>query len=114
MKRAYGVSDSPPRDPYVSTIVRVGEFVFVPDNTDVLHAQPPSGKGSGWMPGGRIAGDVADVNTLLRVLDRGSHVHDREYQERIPQVPPTRTTGDAKIHGPILLEIECDVCIPAV
>ena len=137
MKRAYDVPQGPPQHPFLSAVIRAGDFVFVSGNAGLLPSVPPSGEGSGWMPGGLVEGgieaetrqtlenirlsleaagaslsDVIKVNTFLRDVDRDFQAYNEVYQEYFPTTPPTRTTVGAKIYGPILVEIECVAYAP--
>ena len=56
--------------------------------------------------------DVVKVNTFLRDVDRDFHGYNKVYAEHFPQRPPARTSIQAKIYGPYLVEIECTAYIP--
>ena len=132
MKRAFDVPGGPPQHPFLSPIIRAGDFLFVSGNAGLLPEMGPSGSGSDWMPGGLVEGgieaetrqtlenirlaleaagaslaDVIKVNAFLRDVDRDFHAYNGVYQEYFPETPPTRTTVGARIYGPILVEIEC-------
>lgn len=132
MKRVFDVPDGPPEHPFLSPIIRAGDFLFVSGNAALLPNRPPSGEEASWMPGelaqggieaetrqtlenikialeaaGSSLDKVIKVNSYLRDVDRDFHAYNRVYQEFFPTEPPTRTTVGAKIYGPILVEIEC-------
>jgi enamine deaminase RidA (YjgF/YER057c/UK114 family) len=52
------------------------------------------------------------VNTFLRDVDRDFHAYNRVYSEIFPVRPPARTTVQAKIYGPFLVEIEGTAYLP--
>jgi 2-iminobutanoate/2-iminopropanoate deaminase len=137
VKRVYDVPDGPPQHPFLSPVIRAGDFLFVSGNAGLLPNRPPSGVDNSWMPGELIAGgieaetrqtleniatalkaagsgleDVVKVNSFLRDIDRDFHAYNRVYQEFFPTQPPTRTTVGARIYGPILVEIECIAYVP--
>lgn len=136
-KQFFSVPGGPPEHPFLSPVIRAGDFLFVSGNAGLLPDVPPSGEDAGWMPGGLIEGgieaetrqtlvnirlaleaagatlsDVVKVNTFLRDVDRDFHAYNAVYQEFFPTTPPTRTTVGAKIYGPILVEIECVAYAP--
>ncbi len=137
MKKAYDVPEGPPQHPFLSPVIRAGDFLFVSGNAGLLPGEPPSGQGNDWMPGalveggieaetrqtleniglaleaaGASLGDVVKVNAFLRDIDRDFHAYNAVYQEYFSEVPPTRTTVGAKIYGPILVEIDCVAYAP--
>ena len=137
-KQVFSVPGGPPEHPFLSPVIRAGDFLFVSGNAGLLPDVAPSGEDAGWMPGGLIEGgieaetrqtltnirlaleaagaslsDVVKVNTFLRDVDRDFHAYNAVYQEFFPSTPPTRTTVGAKIYGPILVEIECVAYSPA-
>ena len=137
MKRVYEVPDGPPGHPFLSPVIRAGDFLFVSGNAGLLPGRPPSGEGATWQPGGLVPGgigaetrqtlenikaaleaaggrmsDVVKVNTFLRDVDRHFHAYNEVYMEYFPTEPPTRTTIGAKIYGNILVEIECVAYAP--
>jgi enamine deaminase RidA (YjgF/YER057c/UK114 family) len=137
MKRVYKVPDGPPEHPFLSPVIRAGDFVFVSGNAGLRPGRPPSGAGPTWTPGELVTGgieaetrqtleniklaltaagagldDVVKVNTFLRDVDRDFEAYNRVYLEYFPDEPPTRTTVGAKIYGPILVEIECVAYAP--
>lgn len=138
MKQIFQVPDGPPEHPFLSPVIRAGDFVFVSGNAGLLPGRPPSGEGSTWTPGGLVEGgivaetrqtlenirlaleaagatlaDVVKVNAFLRDVDRDFHAYNEVYLEFFPTEPPTRTTVGVKIYGPILVEIECVAYAPA-
>lgn len=125
----------PSEYPFLSQAIRVGDLVFVSGNVGNLPGE--SGSGQQWMPGrlveggieaetrqalanlasilagaGGTLGDVVKVNSFLRDVDRDFHAYNRVYAEHFPIDPPARTTVQAKIYGPHLVEIECTAYIP--
>ena len=137
MKQVFDVPEGPPQHPFLSPVIRAGDFLFVSGNAGLLSGKPPTGAGDDWMPGGLIDGgieaetrqtlenirialeaagagleDVIKVNSFLRDVDRDFHAYNAVYQEYFPTSPPTRTTVGAKIYGPILVEIECIAYAP--
>ena len=137
MKRVFTVPDGPPEHPFLSPVIRAGDFLFVSGNAGLLPNEPPTGEDSDWMPGALVEGgiepetrqtlmnlrlaleaaggslaDVVKVNAFLRDVDRDFHAYNRVYQEFFPSTPPTRTTVGARIYGPILVEIECVAYVP--
>ena len=137
MKRVYRVPDGPPEHPFLSPVIRAGDFVFVSGNAGLLPGRPPSGEGATWQPGALVEGgieaetrqtleniklaleaagagldDVVKVNTFLRDVDRDFDAYNGVYLEFFPHEPPPRTTVGAKIYGPILVEIECVAYAP--
>jgi 2-aminomuconate deaminase len=130
MKRVCDVPKGPRLHPFLSPVIRAGDFVS--GNAGLLPGKPPTGEGSAWMPGDRTEGgieaetrqtlenlrlsleaacagpsDMVKVNTFLRDVDRDFHAYAKVYQEYFPERAPTRTTVRAEIYGPILVEIEC-------
>ncbi len=130
-----------PRGPneyaFLSQAVRVGDFVFVSGNVGNLPGYGQSGEGYHWTPGKLIDGgieaetrqtlanleeilraaggdltDIVKVNSFLRDVDRDFHAYNKVYAEHFPERPPARTTVQAKIFGPNLVEIECTAYIP--
>jgi 2-iminobutanoate/2-iminopropanoate deaminase len=137
MKRVYRVPEGPPEHPFLSPVIRAGDFVFVSGNAGLLPGRPASGEDSSWTPGELVKGgivaetrqtleniklalnaagagldDVVKVNSFLRDVDRDFHAYNEVYLEYFPEAPPTRTTVGAKIYGPILVEIECVAYAP--
>lgn len=132
MKKVYDVPDGPPQHPFLSPVIRAGDYVFVSGNAGLLPAHPPTGEDASWMPGALVEGgieaqtrqtlenikqaleaagsnlsEVVKVNSFLRDVDRDFHAYNKAYLEYFPEDPPTRTTVGVKIYGPILVEIEC-------
>jgi 2-iminobutanoate/2-iminopropanoate deaminase len=130
-------SDGPGEYPFLSQAIRAGDFVFVSGNVGLLPGTGESGEGFRWMPGERIEGgieaetrqalanlnailraaggslsDLVKVNTFLRDVDRDFHAYNRVYSEIFPVRPPARTTVQAKIYGPFLVEIEGTAYLP--
>ena len=137
MKRVYEVPDGPPGHPFLSPVIRAGDFLFVSGNAGLLPGSPPTGDDGSWQPGALVEGgieaetrqtleniktaleaaggrmsDVVKVNTFLRDVDRHFHAYNEVYLEYFPTEPPTRTTVGAKIYGNILVEIECVAYAP--
>lgn len=137
MKRVFQVPDGPPEHPFLSPVIRAGDFVFVSGNAGLLPGRPPTGEGDTWIPGALVEGgieaetrqtleniklaleaagagleDVVKVNAFLRDVDRDFHAYNKAYLEYFPSEPPTRTTVGVKIYGPILVEIECVAYAP--
>jgi 2-iminobutanoate/2-iminopropanoate deaminase len=137
MKRVYQVPDGPPEHPFLSPVIRAGDFVFVSGNAGLLPGLPPTGEGDTWIPGALVEGgieaetrqtldniklalaaagagldDVVKVSSFLRDIDRDFHAYNQVYLEYFPSEPPTRTTVGVKIYGPILVEIECVAYAP--
>jgi enamine deaminase RidA (YjgF/YER057c/UK114 family) len=137
MKRVYQVPDGPPEHPFLSPVIRAGDFVFVSGNAGLLPGLPPTGEGDTWIPGALVEGgieaetrqtldniklalaaagagldDVVKVSSFLRDIDRDFHAYNKVYLEYFPTEPPTRTTVGVKIYGPILVEIECVAYAP--
>jgi len=137
MKHVYEVPAGPPGHPFLSPVIRAGDFLFVSGNAGLLPGCPPSGEGTNWQPGALVQGgieaetrrtleniklaleaaggrleDVVKVNTFLRDVDRDFHAYNKVYLEYFPSEPPTRTTVGAKIYGTILVEIECVAYAP--
>lgn len=131
--------DGPNEHAFLSQAVRVGDLVFVSGNVGNLPGHSPSGEGANWLPGRPTDGGVAaetrqalanlreillaaggdlsnivKVNTFLRDIDRDFHEYNNEYATHFPSRPPARTTVQAKIYGPYLVEIECTAYIPEV
>ena len=131
-KEVIPVPEGPPAHPFLSAVIRAGDFLYVSGNAGLRPGRPPHGSGGKWMPGELVEGgieaetrqcienlkialetagssleDVVKVNTFLRDIDRDFHAYNRVYQTYFPKDPPARTTVEAKIYGTILVEIEC-------
>ena len=137
MKRVYEVPDGPPGHPFLSPVIRAGDFLFVSGNAGLLPGSSAAGDDGDWQPGDLVEGgiqaetrqtlenirtaleaaggrmsDVVKVNTFLRDVDRHFAAYNEVYLEYFPTEPPTRTTIGAKIYGNILVEIECVAYAP--
>lgn len=137
MKRVYEVPDGPPGHPFLSPVIRAGDFVFVSGNAGLLPRSSATADDGSWQPGTLVEGgieaetrqtleniktaleaagaqlaDVVKVNTFLRDVDRHFAAYNKVYLEYFPTEPPTRTTVGAKIYGNILVEIECVAYAP--
>jgi len=131
------VPAGPPRHPFLSPAIRVGDLVFVSGNAGLRSDPLPDTSGTPWSPGVLVEGgieaetrqalenirltleaaggrldQVIKVNTFLRDIDRDYHAYNRVYLEYFPERPPARTTIGGKIFGEILVEIECVAYIP--
>jgi 2-iminobutanoate/2-iminopropanoate deaminase len=131
------VRNGPPAHPFLSPAIRAGDFVFVSGHIGVLPGRPAGEAGANWTPGVLIEGgieaetrqtlenlkqtlaaagatlsDVVKVNAFLRDVDRDFQAYNSVYLEYFSKEPPARTTVAAKIHGNILLEIECVAYAP--
>ena len=137
MKRVYEVPDGPPGHPFLSPVIRAGDFVFVSGNAGLLPRSSATAGDGSWQPGALVEGgieaetrqtleniktaleaagaqlsDVVKVNAFLRDVDRHFHAYNEVYLEYFPTEPPTRTTVGVKIYGNILVEIECVAYAP--
>ncbi len=126
-----------PELPFFSPVVRAGDFLFLSGTAGLLPGNTPSGEGLDWSPGeladGGIEGqtrqalqnietalqsvgasldDVVKVNTFLRDVDLHFMIYNEIYMEYFKENRPARTTVQAKIYGPILIEIECIAYVP--
>ena len=131
------VPNGPNEFAFLSPAIRVGDLVFVSGGVGLLPGHGPSGEGGNWLPGKVIDGgieaetrqtlanmreilraaggdlsDIVKVNTFLRDVDRDFHGYNKVYAEHFPKRPPVRTSIQAKISGPFLVEIECTAYIP--
>ena len=121
-----------PSYPFLSAIVRAGDYLHVSGQAGFLRGTSPTGSGDDWSPGELISGgveaqtrqtlenikcalerngstleDVVKVDAFLRDIDRDFSGYNDVYMEYFPKNPPARTTVGARIYGPILVEIAC-------
>lgn len=131
-KQVVLVPNGPPKHAFLSPAMRAGDFIYASGNVGLLPGKPAHGeKGKGWMLGELISGgieaqtrqtienlrtlleasgatldDIVKVNTFLRDIDRDFHAYNDVYQEYFKVDPPARSTVEAKIYYPILVEID--------
>ena len=58
MKRVYEVPDGPPGHPFLSPVIRAGDFLFVSGNAGLLPGSPAAGEDGSWQPGDLVEGGI--------------------------------------------------------